>query len=200
MTDLGRKLAQTDDEEKPQVFVEVLRQLDIYKTTLEYIHHNKFGEITVADVGAHWSKHFASQVSGKEEHLRAEVACFMKLVTAAELGKYVLGRGVQSKGSRLEISRDKLDLFIGRVKIATPATEVEEALDSELTEEIVAESEPEEQMPTDIGLGADMPPPPSGNPSVHIDIQIHIQPGAETDQIKEIFKNMAKYLYGKTVE
>lgn len=34
------------------------------------------------------------------------------------------------------------------------------------------------------------------NPSVHIDIQIHISPEASVDQIDQIFKSMAKHLYG----
>jgi hypothetical protein len=34
------------------------------------------------------------------------------------------------------------------------------------------------------------------NPSVHIDIQIHISPEASIDQIDQIFKSMAKHLYG----
>lgn len=33
-------------------------------------------------------------------------------------------------------------------------------------------------------------------PTVHIDIQIHISPEASTDQIDQIFKSMAKHLYG----
>jgi len=37
------------------------------------------------------------------------------------------------------------------------------------------------------------------NPSVHIDIQIHISPEASTDQIDQIFKSMAKHLYGAKV-
>jgi hypothetical protein len=34
------------------------------------------------------------------------------------------------------------------------------------------------------------------NPSVHIDIQIHISPEATVEQIDQIFKSMAKHLYG----
>jgi hypothetical protein len=34
------------------------------------------------------------------------------------------------------------------------------------------------------------------SPSVHIDIQIHISPEASVDQIEQIFKSMAKHLYG----
>ena len=36
----------------------------------------------------------------------------------------------------------------------------------------------------------------SPTPSVHIDIQIHISPEASMDQIDQIFKSMAKHLYG----
>lgn len=38
--------------------------------------------------------------------------------------------------------------------------------------------------------------PSSPSPSVHIDIQIHISPEANSDQIDQIFKSMAKHLYG----
>ncbi len=37
------------------------------------------------------------------------------------------------------------------------------------------------------------------SPSVHIDIQIHISPEASVDQIDQIFKSMAKHLYGPKV-
>lgn len=38
---------------------------------------------------------------------------------------------------------------------------------------------------------------PSGsNPSLHIDVQIHISPEASADQIEQIFASMAKHLYG----
>jgi hypothetical protein len=39
-------------------------------------------------------------------------------------------------------------------------------------------------------------PPANNSPSVHIDIQIHISPEASGDQIDQIFKSMAKHLYG----
>lgn len=38
--------------------------------------------------------------------------------------------------------------------------------------------------------------PANHSPSVHIDIQIHISPEASGDQIDQIFKSMAKHLYG----
>jgi hypothetical protein len=34
-------------------------------------------------------------------------------------------------------------------------------------------------------------------PSVHINLQIHISPDASSDQIKDIFQNIAKYIYTK---
>jgi hypothetical protein len=37
-------------------------------------------------------------------------------------------------------------------------------------------------------------------PSLHIDLQIHIAADASTDQIDQIFKSMAKHLYGRSDE
>ena len=43
-----------------------------------------------------------------------------------------------------------------------------------------------------------LPEPPSlKEPSIHIDIQIHISPDASAEQIEQVFANMAKYLYPK---
>lgn len=38
--------------------------------------------------------------------------------------------------------------------------------------------------------------PPHRAPSVHIDVQIHISPEASANQIDQIFRSMAKHLYG----
>lgn len=38
----------------------------------------------------------------------------------------------------------------------------------------------------------------TNNPSVHIDIQVHIAPESTPEQIDQIFKSMAKHLYGKS--
>lgn len=40
-------------------------------------------------------------------------------------------------------------------------------------------------------------PSPSANPSLHIDVQIHISADAKSDQIDQIFSSMAKHLYGR---
>ena len=49
-------------------------------------------------------------------------------------------------------------------------------------------------------LAAPPPTPAPEIPTLHTDIQIHIHPDADADQIREIFKNMAKYLYDKEVD
>jgi len=42
-------------------------------------------------------------------------------------------------------------------------------------------------------------PKPIGQPSVHIDLQIHISPEATPEQIEQIFASMRRHLYGSTV-
>lgn len=49
------------------------------------------------------------------------------------------------------------------------------------------------------GHGSTSGAQPSGgkaNPSLHIDLQIHVSPEASPEQIDQIFKSMAKHLYG----
>ena len=47
---------------------------------------------------------------------------------------------------------------------------------------------------------ADSPATIPETPTIHTDIQIHIHPDADADQIREIFKNMARYLYNRDVD
>lgn len=67
------------------------------------------------------------------------------------------------------------------------------------------ESEPELNLSTE-SIHQPVQARPSGrsqsvtpnNPSVHIDIQVHIAPESTPEQIDQIFKSMAKHLYGKS--
>ena len=45
--------------------------------------------------------------------------------------------------------------------------------------------------------GRRQPPPAPDTPSVHIDIQVHIDPAATAEQIDQIFASMAKHLYAR---
>lgn len=47
-----------------------------------------------------------------------------------------------------------------------------------------------------LASGTPKSPGHAPSPSVHMDIQIHISPEASIDQIDQIFKSMAKHLYG----
>lgn len=53
------------------------------------------------------------------------------------------------------------------------------------------------QSTIDRGNGSRIKPPelPGEQPALHIDIQIHISPSADADQIDNIFRSMAKHLY-----
>lgn len=44
--------------------------------------------------------------------------------------------------------------------------------------------------------GKDVPAQGKSTPSIHIDLQIHVSPESSAEQIEQIFKSMAKHLYG----
>ncbi|WP_216841505.1 hypothetical protein, partial [Clavibacter michiganensis] len=49
-----------------------------------------------------------------------------------------------------------------------------------------------------------LPPAPTVNvstsPSVHVNVEIHIAADATADTVREIFKNMARYVLDKTID
>ena len=57
----------------------------------------------------------------------------------------------------------------------------------------------EEASPITSDGGVAATAPAVGEPSVHIDIQIHIDSTAEPEQIDKVFSSMAKHLYGRNV-
>ncbi len=64
----------------------------------------------------------------------------------------------------------------------------------------VAAKQPPMDSAGSASVTATSPAPAPDYPTIHTDIQIHIHPDADAEQIREIFKNMARYLYDKDVE
>lgn len=76
---------------------------------------------------------------------------------------------------------------------------IEHVLEETVTEGEEAPAASEDSSP----IGVDLPSAPSTRsemsqgPSLHIDVQVHIDSSATSDQIEQIFASMAKHLYSK---
>jgi hypothetical protein len=117
----------------------------------------------------------------------------MSVASAAGLGEYVIGR--RDAPTRLEINRSALEAFI------TKSEENDDVIEKDSDKHL---SQSEDVTPINIPDEVPSPVPStplqrvsSNVPSLHIDIQIHIDSDATPEQIDKIFESMAKHLYNK---
>ena len=84
-----------------------------------------------------------------------------------------------------EISGSEFVMSLSEVedKLSSPESKDESSIETDLT-----------QVETDKPLAASTT---ASEPSVHIDVQIHIDSTASAEQIDQIFASMARHLYGK---
>lgn len=193
LTTMGRDFAQASTERRQEIFAKILRQEPIYYTTLELMYHRNIGQIPLEDVASHWVTHFSSEVAtGSERALKEQVTCFMSIASAAGLGDYLIGR--RGSNTRFEVNRDALEEFMLQVQ----AKDLE---DDSLSQDEGSSTDAEEAT-----YDNHIPQTPrltqqssiySTSPSLHIDIQIHIDSDATPEQIDQIFASMAKHLYDK---
>ncbi|PWW81962.1 hypothetical protein CR164_06265 [Prosthecochloris marina] len=94
------------------VFQEILKSNTAYVSVLEWAFHSDLEEISNVDAGSHWHEHF-SEVLGtdNEQSIKDRVVCFFRLCEEAKLGTLTIGRRGQT--TRLALSTDTLELFIG---------------------------------------------------------------------------------------
>lgn len=188
LTQRGHAYSRASEEEKQKIFSEVLAETKIYARTIEWLTNNRPESVSSLEIASHWHQHFRADVATEsEKSLNYQVICFMGIAQAAGLGEYKIGR--RGQPTRLEINLASLSRFN----------------DTYLNPEHTA---PDEVSSSEVSTVNETPNPtalletPSsqlarGNnyPSLHIDIQIHIDPDATPEQIDKIFESMARHLY-----
>lgn len=114
------------------VFQDIIKSNQAYSSVLEWAFHSGLDEVSSVDAGAHWHEHFPEVLGTSEEKgIKERVNCFFRLCEAANLGKLTIGRRGQT--TRLALSKDNLELFVGA---GLPQAE------EEAPEETVQEVEP----------------------------------------------------------
>lgn len=179
---------------------EVLATVDLYRATLEWVHYGERAEATAAEIGQYWESSHADTLGGlKGSTLKDGAVTFGRIVDGAGLGTFLVGRGGKETRTTFDLAVVNTLLNGGT---STPAE------DGDTDDTMVADSSalvPEAQ-PTGTSLKSPAPnstaPPPvsvSTSPSVHVNVEIHIAADATADTVREIFKNMARYVLEKPV-
>lgn len=180
---------------------DAVREMDLYRHTAEWMHYQGKTEVTATEIGQYWeSSHKDTVGSLKGSTLNAGAVCFARVLEAAGFGAFKVGRG--GKETRLTTNRDALAAFVDGVDSQPEAADVPDAA-------------PEPTADTNVGLPASpvqngevmtaQPTPTptvsvTASPSVHVNVEIHIAADATADTVKEIFRNMARYVLDKHID
>jgi hypothetical protein len=200
-TDRGQ-LFNTDAE---QALREVLHSVDLYRSTLEWVHYGARSDVTSAEVGQYWESSHKDTIGGLSgATLGYGAVTFGRVIDGAGMGTFKLGRG----GKETRISFD--------LSIVDSLVNGEGREHDQLAEDIAgsgdaaAMSEPPiaDQAPSNVALttppARTVAPAPvvsvATSPSVHVNVEIHIAADATADTVREIFKNMARYVLDKNID
>lgn len=137
---LGRDLSRAKPDQKPLVFLRVVRNIKPYLSALEWMFHQGFKQITSVDVAAHWHEHHKESLGTEDEiGIKLMAVCFFHLCQAADLGTLVIGR--KGQATRFEISRESLGQFVGERALLAEEPVPEEPSPETPEEEAPAEEE-----------------------------------------------------------
>ncbi|MGP7961083.1 hypothetical protein ACTVCO_09795 [Sanguibacter sp. A247] len=181
------------------VLREVLSSVELYQATLEWVHYGKRSEATTSEIGQYWEgshKDTVGSLSGST--LASGAVTFGRIIDGAGLGTFVVGRG--GNETRVSFDLPEVDAVVNG---APPAEEAE----SEVVEDVEPATAMATNTPTPVATPATAPsfPAPtstvslSTSPSVHVNVEIHIAADATAETVREIFKNMARYVLNKPV-
>ncbi|MBF4635781.1 hypothetical protein ITJ38_15310 [Agreia pratensis] len=182
---------------------QVLDSVDLYRATLEWVHYGKRAEATTAEIGQYWEASHADTLGGLQgATLRDGAVCFGRVVEGAALGSFTIGRGGKETRSKFDLAAVDA-LMNGSTSTHASDTKLE---DAKTTLGVAVDNAPAPAPELAHNVPATPPATPiiptvsvSTSPSVHVNIEIHIAADATADTVREIFKNMARYVLDKTV-
>lgn len=100
LTDSGREYSNSDNERKKNDVLKLnIKKINIYDTTLEYMHHNQKMNPTKTEIGSYWNENFTDKVKEMtEDQISSAVIFFLRLVERVDLGKFIhAGRGRETR-------------------------------------------------------------------------------------------------------
>lgn len=175
---------------------EVLSSVELYHATLEWVHYGRRSEATASEIGQYWEashKDTLGDLSGST--LASGAVTFGRIVDGAALGTFVVGR--QGNETRVTFDLAAVDVLVN----GAPPAESTEPVDAEVEATTLVDIPMPAVAP--VAAQAILAPTPavsvSTSPSVHVNVEIHIAADATANTVREIFKNMARYVLDKPV-
>jgi hypothetical protein len=198
-TDRGRQF----NADQNAALSAVLSAVELYRATLEWVYYGKRSEATAAEIGQYWESSHADTLGGlKGSTLKDGAVCFGRVVDGAGLGTFTIGRA--GKETRVAFDLTKVAALVD----GDPSSELgESAVGDQSTAGLPTSSAATDASTTPAATEPQRPAVASAtptvtvsaSPSVHVNVEIHIAADATADTVREIFKNMARYVLDKPV-
>jgi hypothetical protein len=184
----------TEESVKNGIMRQGLNGVELYRSTLEWIHHSSKENPTKTDIGNYWDQSHAGSLEGAEgAALTDAVIFFMRVADAAGLGKFI------SAGNNRPVASFRTDPAAVRDFVLHSAPPPADPNGGDGTKPPEGQPAGPPAAPP-AGPPAGPPAPPVGqvkvstNPNIHVNIEIHIAADATATTIEEIFKNMSRYV------
>ena len=190
-TELGLKFNPSDPAE---VLREVIRKVDLYRGTLEWAYYGNKSEITTAEIGQYWESSYKDTIGNlKGTALKDGAVCFGRIVEGAGLGFFKVGRG--GKESRILVKLDEVGQFVDGNDHDRECEKNSEVQDGDSVSSFDKPSNGSELLEIPESQKADVAV--TASPNIHVNVEIHIAADATADTVREIFKNMARYVLNR---
>lgn len=179
---------------------EVLSEVELYRSTLEWVHYQAKSEVTATEIGQYWeSSHTDTLGNLRGSTLKDGAVTFGRVVEGAGLGTFTIGRG--GKETRIVFSLPEVERAIDGASVVA----VETADSPKAPAAPTSDPTPAPAVLAAVDAPGHTPSTPptvsvSASPSVHVNVEIHIAADATADTVREIFRNMARYVLDKHVE
>ena len=109
LTDLGRRSIEDSGAFQSQVFREVIREIEPYKSIVERADFRKEKFISATEVARHWYENFKDLVPESERALNLQAICFFHFAQGADVGKLTIGR--KGQPTRLDFNSEVVSKF-----------------------------------------------------------------------------------------
>lgn len=186
LTDEGHAFARATGEKREQIIAAQLKAIPLYQRTLEWMHFQHELEADKTQVAQFWHDKQGSLLDGSEgAALTDAVVLFMRLVGMSGLGRFV----VAGIGRKSHVEMDSAQLAAAVTGAAAPAARGDGATRTPASQSVSTPpaSAPQPATETPVAVVG------SG---VHINIEVHVAADAQAATVRDIFRNMRKYVLG----
>jgi len=183
LTDEGHAFARAREEKREEIVAARLRDAPLYAQTLEWMHFQQQLEPTKTQVAQFWHDKQGSRLEGAAGAALTDAAIFfMRLVGMSGLGKFIAaGTG---RDTHVEMDPGRLATFVTGLSPGAVGDGESAATAA------IPETPQHPQVQAAVSQSATV----SGG--VHVNIEIHVAADAKADTVREIFRNMRRYVLG----